>query len=118
MASQSPSKNGNDRPRLTEAEKKNNHIRSEKKRREAIRAGYDRLASIVPGMAGQGRSEALVLEATLKYMREQIVEREELMEEARAKGFDTSKMELPRATVEACKAQLARIEGERRLGEV
>lgn len=51
----------NDRPRLTDAEKKQNHIISEQKRRQAIRQGFDRLASLVPGMEGQGRSEALVL---------------------------------------------------------
>lgn len=53
--------NNNDRPRLTDAEKKQNHIISEQKRRQAIRHGFDRLASLVPGMEGQGRSEALVL---------------------------------------------------------
>lgn len=53
--------NNNDRPRLTDAEKKQNHIISEQKRRLAIRQGFDRLASLVPGMQGQGRSEALVL---------------------------------------------------------
>jgi hypothetical protein len=66
--SQSPT-NAADRPRLTEAQKKENHIRSEQKRREAIREGFDRLASIVPGMEGQGRSEAVVLDATVKYLR-------------------------------------------------
>ncbi|KAG9714418.1 hypothetical protein KCU73_g16218, partial [Aureobasidium melanogenum] len=44
-----------DKPRLTEQEKKNNHIASEQKRRQAIREGFDRLAEIVPGMSGQGR---------------------------------------------------------------
>ncbi|KAM0720528.1 hypothetical protein Q7P37_004664 [Cladosporium fusiforme] len=50
-----------DRPRLTDAEKKQNHIISEQKRRQAIRQGFDRLASLVPGMEGMGRSEAQVL---------------------------------------------------------
>ena len=35
-----------DKPRLTEQEKKNNHIASEQKRRQAIREGFDRLAEI------------------------------------------------------------------------
>ncbi|KAK8208351.1 hypothetical protein IWZ00DRAFT_427162, partial [Phyllosticta capitalensis] len=60
-----------DKPRLTEEEKKNNHIASEQKRRQAIRQGFDKLASIVPGMEGQGRSEAIVLDATVKMLREQ-----------------------------------------------
>jgi len=50
-----------DRPRLSEQEKKNNHIASEQKRRLAIREGFDRLTEIVPGLEGQGRSESIVL---------------------------------------------------------
>jgi hypothetical protein len=46
-----------DRPRLTDAEKKQNHILSEQKRRQAIRMGFDRLAAMTPGMNGLGRSE-------------------------------------------------------------
>lgn len=51
----------NERPRLSEQEKKNNHIASEQKRRMAIREGFDRLTEIVPGLEGQGRSESIVL---------------------------------------------------------
>ncbi|KAJ4375720.1 hypothetical protein N0V86_007253 [Didymella sp. IMI 355093] len=111
MASQSPT-NANDRPRLTEAQKKENHIRSEQKRREAIREGFDRLASIVPGMEGQGRSEAVVLEATIKYMREKIVERQKIMADAQAQGIDTSAWDLPKETLDACNAQLQRTRDE------
>ena len=111
MGSQSPS-NANDRPRLTEAQKKENHIRSEQKRREAIREGFDRLASIVPGMEGQGRSEAVVLEATIRYMREKIVERQKIIADAQAQGIDTSAWDLPKETLEACEAQLQRTRNE------
>jgi heteromeric Ino2p/Ino4p transcription factor len=111
MGSQSPT-NANDRPRLTEAQKKENHIRSEQKRREAIREGFDRLASIVPGMEGQGRSEAVVLEATIKYMREKIVERQRIMADAQAQGIDTSAWDLPKETLDACNAQLQRTRDE------
>lgn len=76
---------GPDKPRLTEEEKKSNHIASEQKRRQAIRQGFDQLASIVPGMEGQGRSEAVVLEATVKYMREQYAEQLRLSQVAAAK---------------------------------
>lgn len=55
----------NDRPRLTDAEKKQNHIISEQKRRQAIRQGFDRLAAMTPGMSGMGRSEAAVLNAAV-----------------------------------------------------
>lgn len=111
MGSQSPT-NANDRPRLTEAQKKENHIRSEQKRREAIREGFDRLASIVPGMEGQGRSEAVVLEATIKYMREKIVERQKIMADAQAQDIDTSAWDLPKETLDACNAQLQRTRDE------
>ena len=109
--SQSPT-NAADRPRLTEAQKKENHIRSEQKRREAIREGFDRLASIVPGMEGQGRSEAVVLDATVKYMREQIVERNRIIADAQARGIDTSGWELSDQTLQACEAQLKRVREE------
>ncbi|KAF2676997.1 hypothetical protein K458DRAFT_269147, partial [Lentithecium fluviatile CBS 122367] len=111
-SSQSPPNNANDRPRLTEAQKKENHIRSEQKRREAIREGFDRLASIVPGMEGQGRSEAVVLEATLQHMREQITKRKELIAEGRAKGIDTTQWELDAETMMQCERQLSRAERE------
>lgn len=109
--SQSPT-NAVDRPRLTDAQKKENHIRSEQKRREAIREGFDRLASIVPGMEGQGRSEAVVLEATVKYLREQIVERNRIIADAQARGVDTTGWELPDHTLSACEAQLKRTQEE------
>lgn len=62
-ASRSTPTGGVDKPRLTDAEKKLNHIISEQKRRQAIRQGFDRLASITPNCAGRGRSEAHVLNA-------------------------------------------------------
>jgi hypothetical protein len=87
----SPSK---DKPRLTEQEKKNNHIASEQKRRQAIREGFDRLATIVPGMEGQGRSENLVLQSTIDYMKAQIEEYQRLKAEAEAAGMDVSSLEI------------------------
>ncbi|KAI1378534.1 hypothetical protein F4677DRAFT_411172 [Hypoxylon crocopeplum] len=75
-----------DKPRLTEEEKKQNHIASEQKRREAIRAGFDRLCDLVPGLEGHGRSEGYVLKETVKHMREQLARRRELVEAAEARG--------------------------------
>ena len=83
-----------EKSRLTEQEKKNNHIASEQKRRQAIRDGFDRLASAVPGMEGQGRSEAVVLQATVEYMKQQLAEREILLKQARAAGIDTTGYEI------------------------
>jgi heteromeric Ino2p/Ino4p transcription factor len=78
-----------EKPRLTEQEKKNNHIASEQKRRQAIRDGFDRLANIVPGMTGQGRSENLVLQSTLDYMKKQLDEYNAMMAEAQLRNIDT-----------------------------
>lgn len=70
--------NNNERPRLTDAEKKQNHIISEQKRRQAIRQGFDRLASMTPGMAGMGRSEAAVLNAAVHEIKKQTVVKDQL----------------------------------------
>ncbi|KAL7943064.1 hypothetical protein V8C42DRAFT_329535 [Trichoderma barbatum] len=78
--------NADDKPRLTEEEKKQNHIASEQKRRQAIREGFDRLTELVPGLEGQGRSEGLVLKRTVDYMREQIVQRQALIERIEQSG--------------------------------
>ena len=73
--------------RLTEEQKKKNHIESEKKRREAIRQGFDRLSTLVPGMQGQARSEAIVLAATVEHMRAMVAQREQIAAAATAKGW-------------------------------
>ena len=52
--------------RLSAEQKKKNHIESERKRREAIRAGFQRLSEIVPDTQGQARSEGVVLANTVK----------------------------------------------------
>ncbi|KAI9932174.1 hypothetical protein ASPWEDRAFT_27556 [Aspergillus wentii DTO 134E9] len=75
-----------DKPRLTEQEKKNNHIASEQKRRAAIREGFDRLTELVPGLEGQGRSESIVLKKTVDFMRLQLQERHDLIAEIENRG--------------------------------
>ncbi len=75
-----------EKPRLTEQEKKNNHIASEQKRRAAIREGFDRLTELVPGLEGQGRSESVVLKKSVDYMREMLEERRQLIREVEARG--------------------------------
>lgn len=94
---------GSERPRLTEQEKKNNHIASEQKRRTAIRQGFDRLTEIVPGLEGQGRSESVVLKKcaalcivrhecrlmksiAVDHMRDVLHERQQLIERIQALG--------------------------------
>ncbi|KAF5635467.1 MLX-interacting [Fusarium tjaetaba] len=77
-----------EKPRLTEEEKKQNHIASEQKRRQAIREGFDRLTELVPGLEGQGRSEGLVLKRTVDYMREQLSERQAMVDRIEQAGGD------------------------------
>ncbi|KAK9372215.1 uncharacterized protein V1513DRAFT_405826 [Lipomyces chichibuensis] len=60
---------------LTLEEKKANHIASEQKRRQAIREGFDRLTEVVPGLTrSQGRSEAIVLQKTLAFLKSELEE--------------------------------------------
>lgn len=51
---------------LTDAEKKANHIASEKKRRQNIRLGFDQLIEIVPSLTQGNRSEAFILQKCKK----------------------------------------------------
>src|ERR1700709_878067 len=71
--------NHDEKPRLSEHEKKANHIASEQKRRQVIREGFDRLTELVPGLEGQGRSESVVLKKTVDYIRLQLEERRRLI---------------------------------------
>ncbi|EQK99362.1 Helix-loop-helix DNA-binding protein [Ophiocordyceps sinensis CO18] len=92
------------KPRLTEQEKKQNHIASEKKRRQAIREGFDRLTEIVPGLEGQGRSEGLVLKRTAEFMLMQLEERRAMIERIEQAGGrvddELKKCAMPASTAE------------------
>ncbi|KAJ1727016.1 Transcription factor [Coemansia biformis] len=61
---------------LSEEEKKANHIASEQKRRQNIRTGYDQLIQIVPTLTPSQRSEALILQKTVEYIKYLLMERE------------------------------------------
>lgn len=84
--SKSVSGQDKDKPRLTDQEKKSNHIASEQKRRAAIREGFDRLTELVPGLEGQGRSESIVLQKTVDFMHVKLQERHNLIAEIETKG--------------------------------
>lgn len=79
--------------RLSEQQKKDNHILSEQKRRQAIRAGFDRLADMIPGMEGQGRSEANVLEAAVREIHKENVRKAKLRKVALQKGMSLTEFE-------------------------
>ncbi|KAK7204136.1 hypothetical protein BZA70DRAFT_281573 [Myxozyma melibiosi] len=67
---------------LTAEEKKANHIASEQKRRQAIREGFNRLTEVVPGLTkSQGRSETIVLQKTLAYLKDQLSENQSLVQQ-------------------------------------
>lgn len=85
-ASKSVSGQEKEKPRLTDQEKKNNHIASEQKRRAAIREGFDRLTELVPGLEGQGRSESIVLQKTVDFIHLKLQERHNLIAEIENKG--------------------------------
>lgn len=61
-------------------------VHVEQKRRQAIREGFDRLTELVPGLEGQGRSEGLVLKRTVDYMRQQLDERKNMIEQIEQSG--------------------------------
>ena len=82
-----------DKPRLTDQQKKKNHIESEKKRREAIRAGFERLSKIIPDCEGQARSEAVVLQRTVSFLRKQLQKKEELKQRAMQQGMNSAEFE-------------------------
>ncbi|CAG8471674.1 6476_t:CDS:2 [Funneliformis caledonium] len=63
---------------LTEAEKKANHIASEQKRRQNIRLGFDQLVEIVPTLSQCHRSEALILQKSVEYIQQLLMQKNEL----------------------------------------
>lgn len=126
--SQSPSANASLSPnnalsqekaaRLSEQQKKDNHILSEQKRRQAIRGGFDRLASMIPGMEGQGRSEANVLEHAVNEIRKENRLKRKLNRVALQKGmtqaeFDAAyKFSEGDGAEDVCGSQGASVKGE------
>lgn len=95
----------NDKPRLSEQEKKNNHIASEQKRRQAIREGFDEIADIVPGLKGQGRSEAVVLQGATGHIRKLLAERHRLVQQAKRLGLDIASLEVDEQTMKLAAIQ-------------
>lgn len=92
-----------DKPRLSEQEKKNNHIQSEQKRRQAIREGFDELAELIPGFKGQGRSEAIVLEGATLHVKKLLAERYRLMTKASEKGLPIERWQMDEVTMQLAK---------------
>lgn len=81
-----PPQNPSRKPRLTEAEKKANHVTSEQKRRQKIRDAYLRISRIVPGAEGKERSEEALLRLYLAYAKHLKEQRELLIQLVEAQG--------------------------------
>ena len=75
-----------EKPRLTDDQKKTNHITSEQNRRNYLRSQFDRLSETVPGTKGKARSEALVLEKLVEYGNAQLEEGRKMIEEIESHG--------------------------------
>lgn len=58
------------RENLTEDQKRENHINSEKKRRKVIQTGFENLAVIVPAIKGGNPSKSAMLEAAVAWLEE------------------------------------------------
>ena len=58
------------RENLTEEQKRENHIKSEQKRRTLIKEGFDDLCDLVPGLKGGGFSKSTMLTMTSEWLDE------------------------------------------------
>ncbi|KAI8063724.1 Myc-type, basic helix-loop-helix domain-containing protein [Gilbertella persicaria] len=68
---------------LTEEQKRANHIASEQKRRANIRIGFEKLINIVPTLSNGHKSEALILQKSVEYLRQLVESKTALKEKMR-----------------------------------
>jgi hypothetical protein len=76
-----PSGNGapkQPRENLTEEQKRENHIKSEQKRRTLIKEGFDDLCDIVPGLKGGGFSKSTMLAMAAEWLDDMLKANEKL----------------------------------------
>ncbi|KAK6447407.1 hypothetical protein FP744_10003657 [Trichoderma asperellum] len=66
------------RENLSEEQKRENHIRSEQKRRTLIKEGFDDLCDLVPGLKGGGFSKSTMLTMTAEWLEEILLGNREL----------------------------------------
>lgn len=66
------------RENLTEEQKRENHIRSEQKRRTLIKEGFDDLCDIVPGLKGGGFSKSTMLTMSAEWLEDLLKGNEQL----------------------------------------
>lgn len=68
------------RENLSEEQKRENHIRSEQKRRTLIKEGFDDLCDLVPGLKGGGFSKSTMLAMTADWL-DEIIKGNEILNE-------------------------------------
>lgn len=66
------------RENLTEEQKRENHIKSEQKRRSLIKEGYEDLSEIVPNLKEGGYSKSVMLQMTTEWLLDLIAGNEQL----------------------------------------
>lgn len=72
------------RENLTDEQKRENHIKSEQKRRTLIKEGFDDLCDLVPGLKGGGFSKSTMLTMAADWLEEIMRGNEELRQTARS----------------------------------
>ncbi|KAK0386504.1 hypothetical protein NLU13_6339 [Sarocladium strictum] len=75
--------NGNKaaRENLTEEQKRENHIKSEQKRRTLIKEGFDDLCDLIPGLQSRGLSKSTMLTMAAEYLEQLLQGNKELSEQ-------------------------------------
>ncbi|KAJ2972711.1 hypothetical protein NQ176_g7003 [Zarea fungicola] len=74
------------RENLTESQKRENHIRSEQKRRTLIKEGFDDLCELVPGLKGGGFSKSTMLTMAAEWLEELLQGNDILATQLKAMG--------------------------------
>src|ERR1700730_10414046 len=74
------------KPRLTAYQKNTNHKDAENNRRNAIRDQFLELSKTVPDTQGQDRSEYVMLQKTVAYLKEALEKRRTLVAAAEERG--------------------------------
>jgi hypothetical protein len=76
------------RENLTEEQKRENHIKSEQKRRTLIKQGFIDMEALVPGMKGGGFSKATMLTMATEWLETMMRGNEQLKEQLRTMGLE------------------------------
>ena len=79
-------KSKSSRTPLSETQKSTNHKDAENKRRNAIREQFTKLSELVPGAEGHERSEYLMLQMTIAFVKEQALDARRLEQQILSHG--------------------------------